>query len=320
VNERAVILIVDDEISNIEIMNAVLEDSYEVCFATSGEQAIEVARQVLPDIILLDVMMPGIDGYDVCRTLKADRLLADVPIIFTTGLTDREAEARGLLLGAIDYVTKPIQPVILSARVRNHIELKRLRDQLAEMAVTDALTGLSNRRHLEKTLDIETARLARGGEWLSVIMIDIDFFKSFNDTYGHPAGDRCIAMVASALNRAVRRASDLTARYGGEEFACVLPNTDFASAMKVAEDIRTHVHSLAIPHMSSTISPNVTVSIGVASARCLPGMSAAQWVEHADRQLYSSKEGGRNRIFGEAFATKPASDEVMPQPYQTSLE
>jgi diguanylate cyclase (GGDEF)-like protein len=302
VTQRATILIVDDEVSNIEIMNAVLEDAYEVCFAMSGEQAIEVARQVLPDLILLDVLMPGIDGYDVCRILKDDRLLADVPIIFTTALDDREAEARGLLLGAIDYVTKPIQPTILNARVRNHIELKRLRDQLAEMAVTDALTGLSNRRHLERTLEAETARLARQGEWLTVIMIDIDFFKSFNDTYGHPAGDRCIAMVASALGRAVRRASDLTARYGGEEFACVLPSTDLAAAMMVAEDIRSHVQSLAIPHVSSSVGPIVTVSIGVAAARCRPGMSAAQWVEKADRQLYLSKAGGRNRTIGEAFS------------------
>ncbi len=305
--ERAVILIVDDEISNIEIMNAVLEDAYEVCFATSGEQAMEVARTVLPDLILLDVLMPGIDGYDVCRSLKQDRLLADVPVIFTTGLTDREAEERGLLLGAIDYVRKPIDPVTLSARVRNHIEMKRMRDQLAEMAVTDALTGLSNRRHLEKTLEIETARLARSGEWLSVIMVDIDFFKSFNDTYGHVAGDRCIAMVASALNRAARRASDLTARYGGEEFACVLPNTDHAAAMKVAGDIRTQVQALAIPHTASTVNSHVTVSVGVASARCFAGMSATQWIENADRQLYLSKAGGRDMIQGHAFSLEESS-------------
>ncbi|MET0238255.1 MAG: response regulator, partial [Sphingobium sp.] len=195
--ERAVILIVDDEISNIEIMNATLEESYEICFATSGEQALETARSILPDLILLDVLMPGLNGFDVCRALKQDKLLADVPVIFTTGLGDTEDEVRGLSLGAIDYVTKPIQPVILRARVNNHIELKRLRDQLAEMAVTDALTGLSNRRRLEQALMTETNRLARTGEWLSVIMLDIDFFKQFNDTYGHPAGDRCIAMVAS---------------------------------------------------------------------------------------------------------------------------
>lgn len=308
-NGKAVILIVDDEVSNIEIMNAVLEDSYEVCFATSGEQAIEVARSVLPDLILLDVLMPGVDGYEVCRTLKQDRLLADVPIIFTTGLDDQEAEAHGLSLGAIDYVTKPIQPVVLGVRVRNHIELKRLRDQLAEMAVTDALTGLSNRRRLEQALGIETARLARSEDWLSVIMIDIDFFKAFNDTYGHPAGDRCIAMVAAALNRAVRRASDLTARYGGEEFACVLPGTDSEAAMTVAKEIQAQVQSLSIPHIQSQVSRCVTVSIGVATARCLPGMVPDLWISNADRQLYLSKAGGRNRIIGDTFHTVPIADD-----------
>lgn len=303
-NERAVILVVDDEISNIEIMNAALEDDYEICFATSGEQALEVARSVLPDLILLDVLMPGIDGYEVCRMLKDDMLLADVPIIFTTGLSDQEAETKGLLLGAIDYVTKPIQPVVLRARVRNHIELKRLRDQLAQLAVTDALTGLSNRRQLEQTLAVETARLARTSDWLSVIMLDIDFFKLFNDTYGHPAGDRCIAMVASALNRAVRRASDLTARYGGEEFACVLPGSDLDTAMAVAREIHAQVHSLGIPHTSSTVSSYVTVSIGIATARCLPGMAAELWIANADRQLYLSKSSGRNQILGDTFASE----------------
>lgn len=299
--ERAVVLIVDDEIANIEIMNAALEETYEVCFATSGEQAIEVAKSVLPDLILLDVLMPGMDGYEVCTTLKQDPLLADVPIIFSTGLDDQDAEARGLSLGAIDYITKPIQPIILNARVRNHIELKRLRDQLAEMAVTDALTGISNRRHLEQVLKTETARLARTGDWLSFIMIDIDFFKLFNDTYGHPVGDRCISMVAAALNRAVRRAADLSARYGGEEFACVLPGAPPETALSVATDIQAQVRSLGIPHMTSTISSYVTVSVGVASARCLPGMTPDLWVQNADQQLYASKFEGRNRVAASTF-------------------
>ncbi|BBK30622.1 diguanylate cyclase (GGDEF)-like protein [Stella humosa] len=305
--DRATILIVDDEISNIEIINAALEDSYEICFATSGEEAIKLARTVLPDLILLDVLMPGMDGYEVCRTLKDDRLLADVPIIFTTGLDGLDAEARGLSLGAIDYVTKPIAPRLLSARVRNHIELKRLRDQLAEMAVTDSLTGLSNRRRLQQTLDAETARLARSGDWLSVIMIDIDFFKLFNDTYGHPVGDRCIAMVASVLNRAVRRASDLTARYGGEEFACVLPEAELDAAMAVARDIQAQVRSLGIPHTASAISSYVTVSVGVATARCLPGMAPELWIKQADHQLYLSKSAGRDRVVGGIFDTASAA-------------
>jgi len=182
---KATILVVDDDVANIEIMNAVLEDDYDVCFATSGEEAIDTARSVDPDLILLDIVLPGMDGFEVCRQLKVDPVLADVPIIFMTGLGDTEDEMRGLSLGAIDYVAKPIQPAVLRARVSNHVELKRLRDKLAELAVTDALTGLSNRRQLERTLEGEWVRLCRTGDWLSVIMLDIDFFKQFNDTYGH---------------------------------------------------------------------------------------------------------------------------------------
>ncbi|MPT46981.1 MAG: diguanylate cyclase [Sphingobium sp.] len=300
--DKAIILIVDDEISNIEIMNATLEDEYEICFSTSGEQALQTARTVMPDLILLDIIMPGMDGFETCQELKRDPLLADVPVIFTTGLHDVEDEARGLALGAIDYVTKPIQAATLRIRVNNHIELKRLRDQLAEIAITDALTGLSNRRHMEQKLMTEASRLARTESWLSVIMLDIDFFKSFNDAYGHPAGDRCIAMVASALNRAVKRSSDLCARYGGEEFACILPDTAPDAAHQIAEDIRNQVVSLNIPHSHSAVQSYVTVSIGVASGICLPGTSPDMWTNLADQQLYKSKVNGRNQINGTIIA------------------
>lgn len=306
-NDRAVILIVDDEISNIEIMSAALEDDYEICFAMSGEEALSIAQTVLPDLVLLDVLMPGIDGYEVCRRLKQERLLADIPVIFTTGLDDEDAEVRGLSVGAIDYVTKPIQPIVLRARVANHIELKRLRDQLAEMAITDALTGLSNRRHLEQMLQQETAKLTVTGGWLSVIMIDIDFFKLFNDTFGHPAGDRCLVMVAAALSRAVHLASDMAARYGGEEFACVLPGRDSEAAIAIAKEIQAQVQMLKIPHPGSTVCQCVTVSLGVASACCMPEMPAQQWIAHADRQLYLSKRAGRNQIFNTVFI-KQAED------------
>lgn len=301
----ATILIVDDEITNIEIMNAALEDVYEICFATSGEQAIEIACAILPDLVLLDVMMPGIDGFEVCARLKQDPVLADIPIIFTTGLGDSEDEMRGLSLGAIDYVTKPVKPAILKARVGNHLELKRLRDRLAEMAVTDALTGLSNRRRMEERLASEIARLTRSGDWLSVIMLDIDFFKQFNDTYGHPAGDRCIAMVAAALNRAVKRTSDVSARYGGEEFACILPGCNSHDAETVAHEISAQIRLLNIPHAQSVVCDHVTVSIGVASARCVPGMMPELWVIHADQQLYRSKLDGRNRISSIDFSVMP---------------
>ncbi len=298
---KASVLIVDDEIPNIEIMNALLEDDYDTSFATSGHEALETARILLPDLILLDVVMPGMDGFEVCRRLKEEPLLADVPVIFTTGLGDLADEARGLSLGAIDYVTKPVQPVTLRARVGNHIEMKRMRDQLAEMAVTDVLTGLSNRRRMEQALRTEVARLARTGDWMAVILLDIDFFKQFNDTYGHPAGDRCIAMIGSALSRAARRASDVPARYGGEEFACILPATDLTGALTVAREIESNVQALVIPHESSTVSSRVTISMGVAAARCEPGMTGEEWIAQADAQLYHSKSGGRNRITSTVF-------------------
>ncbi|ODT22481.1 MAG: diguanylate cyclase response regulator [Kaistia sp. SCN 65-12] len=300
-NKRPSILIVDDEVSNIEILSAVLEEDHDIYFATSGDEAITTARAALPDLILLDVLMPGTDGYEVCAALKADPLLADVPVIFTTALGDQEAEVKGLTLGAIDYITKPISPIVVRARVRNHLEMKRMRDDLATLAVTDALTGLGNRRRLEQALNIETARLALGGGTLSVIILDIDFFKRFNDLYGHTAGDRCLTMVAAALNRAVHHASDLTIRYGGEEFACVLPETEHEHAMDIAHGIRERVEALSIPHSGSDVAATVSVSIGVATAVCVPGATPEAWVKAADAELYKAKAAGRNSVSGRTF-------------------
>lgn len=309
-NKRPSILIVDDEVSNIEILSAVLEEDHDIYFATSGDEAITTARAALPDLILLDVLMPGTDGYEVCASIKSDPLLADVPVIFTTALGDQEAEVKGLELGAIDYIAKPISPVIVRARVRNHLEMKRMRDDLAKLAVTDALTGLGNRRRLEQALNIETARLALTSGTLSVIILDIDFFKRFNDLYGHTAGDRCLTMVAAALNRAVHHASDLTIRYGGEEFACVLPEIEHLEAMEIALGIRDRVQALGIPHSGSDASPYVSVSLGVATAPCLPGSQPEAWIKAADKQLYVAKAAGRNLVEGIIFDAKetlPAS-------------
>jgi diguanylate cyclase (GGDEF)-like protein len=300
-NKRPSILIVDDEVSNIEILSAVLEEDHDIYFATSGAEALEIARTTLPDLILLDVLMPGIDGYEVCAAIKADPLIADVPVIFTTALGDQEAEVKGLTLGAIDYITKPILPIVVRARVRNHLDMKRMRDELAEMAVTDALTGLGNRRRLEKSLNQETARLAHTGGQLSVIILDIDYFKKFNDLYGHTAGDRCLTMVAAALNRAVHHASDMTIRYGGEEFACVLPEVDHHEAIEIAHGIRDRVQALGIPHSGSEASPFVSVSLGVATSACLPGGQPEAWIRAADEQLYAAKAAGRNSVKGIVF-------------------
>jgi diguanylate cyclase (GGDEF)-like protein len=306
-NDRGVILIVDDEVSNIEIVAAALEDEHDLSFATSGKEALEVVEHVTPDLVLLDVMMPDMDGYEVCRRLKKIPRMADVPIIFSTALDGNDAEARGLSMGAIDYITKPISPIVVRARIHNHMEMKRMRDQLAQLAVTDALTGLSNRRRLESVMAEQAAALSETGGELSVIILDIDFFKRFNDEYGHAAGDRCIAMVAAALSRAVTRASDVTARYGGEEFACVLPNMGHADALAIAAAIRERVSRLGIPHRGSDAGPNVTVSVGVATAACRPGMRPADWIEAADAQLYSVKQHGRDGVAGCVFAAEPGT-------------
>ncbi|WEK44924.1 MAG: GGDEF domain-containing protein [Candidatus Sphingomonas colombiensis] len=182
-------------------------------------------------------------------------------------------------------------------------ELKRLRDQLADLAGRDALTGLHNRRSLEHHLTTEYTRLGRSQDWLSVIMVDIDFFKQFNDTYRHQAGDRCIAMVAAALTRAVKRVSDISARYGGEEFACILPGSDPIAAETVAQEIKLQVQSLNVPHETSGVSPYVTVSIGVASARYDAEIDLDRWIAEADGQLYRSKTAGRDRICSAEFAS-----------------
>lgn len=295
---KPVIMIVDDEIANIEMIGAMLEDDYEILFARSGEQAINVARQSELDLILLDVVMPGLDGYETCRRMKQDPDIADIPVIFTTGLDAVEHEIKGLSVGAIDYVTKPVQPVLLRRRVGNHVEMKQMRDRLTNLAMIDPLTGLGNRRMLESLLDDEIRRLARDDEWLSTILIDIDFFKQYNDIYGHLEGDRCLARVAGALNGMMQRGSDFCARYGGEEFVCVLPRADIAGAMQIAEEMRQRVEALKIHHAGSKAGQVVTISAGVVSRRCKAEYSMPFWIANADRLLYESKNGGRNRITG----------------------
>lgn len=299
-NSKPVIMVVDDEIANIETIGAILEDEYDIVFARSGEQAIEMAVKNPLDLILLDIVMPGLDGYETCRRLKQDPQLADVPVIFTTGLHALEDEVQGLSAGAIDYVIKPVQPVSLRQRVGNHVELKRVRDRLVNLTMIDPLTSLGNRRMLECQLDEIVPRLAKTREWLSLTLVDIDFFKQFNDIYGHPAGDSCLRKVAAALNDTMRRGSDFCTRYGGEEFAGVLPATDLDGAMRIAEEMRKTIEALTIPHSGSGVGNVVTISVGVTSFRCGPEPSTALYFEKADTMLYTSKKNGRNQVTGGA--------------------
>lgn len=290
------ILVVDDELSNIEVLADIFDDDYEILFATEGGAALEIAATAQPDVILLDVMMPGMDGHETCRRLKMDRQTAGIPVIFITGLGDVAAETKGLELGAMDYVTKPFSPAVVKIRVRNQIELKCAREQLTKLASTDGLTGLANRRRFDEVLAKEYARHTRSGGELSLILLDVDHFKAYNDTYGHVSGDNCLRQIAGMIDRSVIRANDLAARYGGEEFVCVLPETDQKGALATAERIRQGIIALAIPHSASSAASHVTVSLGVVTARCFAEKSPLNLVAQADEQLYKAKSTGRNRV------------------------
>ncbi len=290
------ILVVDDELTNIEVIADIFGDDHEILFATEGKRAMEIAEAALPDVILLDVMMPGIDGYEVCRRLKAQRQTCAIPVIFLTSLGDATAEAQGLELGAVDYVTKPFHPPIVKVRVKNQIELKSAREQLTRLATTDGLTGLANRRRFDDMLELEYARHARSGAKLSLIMMDIDCFKAYNDTYGHVNGDDCLRQVARALDSVIVRSTDLVARYGGEEFVCILPETNQVPALAIAEKICQRIMSLAIPHGASNVAECVTASVGVFTALCQPGKSVLHLLAEVDEQLYAAKSAGRNRV------------------------
>lgn len=267
----------------------------EALFATNGRDALSQAAEELPDLILLDVDMPGMDGFEVCRQLKADVQTRTIPVIFVTGKGETEDEARGLEVGGIDYLTKPVRPAIVRARVRNHLELKRARDLLERLATLDGLTSIANRRRFDEQLEREWRRAQRNMSEISLIMIDIDFFKQFNDTYGHAQGDDCLRRIAASLESAVLRPADLITRCGGEEFVCLLPETGMSGARDVAERMQSSAAELAIPHGASTISDQVTLSMGATMAPGA-GNAAAELVELADARLYRAEKGGRNQI------------------------
>lgn len=301
--QKPTILIVDDTPTNIHVLAEALRGDYRVKVAASGKAAFEViARQGLPDLILLDVMMPEMDGYDVCRRLKERPETKGIPVIFVTARTDAQDEELGLRLGAVDYITKPFHLPIVSARVRNHISLKLKTDLLEAHALLDGLTDIPNRRRFDEALASEWRRAHRARTPVALVLADIDYFKSYNDHYGHGAGDACLKQVAAALAAALVRPGDLVARYGGEEFVALLPDTDSHGAREAAEHMRRQVEALRIPHRHSEAGEWVTISVGVAG--CIPtdDESPALLLERADRALYRAKETGRNRVCGEEGA------------------
>lgn len=291
------ILIVDDTVFNIKLLIAALEDDYDISIATNGKDALSVAHSNNPpDIILLDIMMPEMNGYEVCEKLKQEKDTKDIPIIFVTAMQDGKSEEHGLKLGAIDYITKPFSIPIVKAKIKNHLELKRYKDLLKENSAIDGLTQIANRRRFDQAFKIETKRVRRSGSYLSVLMVDIDYFKNYNDTYGHLQGDVCLRKVAQIMKASLNRPGDMVTRWGGEEFAILLPDTDKEGAILIAEKLRKAVADLAIVHETSLVDKVVTVSIGVATSDPADYTSYEKLLEQSDHALYKAKETGRNRI------------------------
>jgi diguanylate cyclase (GGDEF)-like protein len=324
---KPLIMIVDDNPYNLQILAVLIENSgYESVLAQTGQQVFDFVSNEKPDLILLDIMMPEIDGYEVCRILQQDENTKQIPIIFLTAKVDAADIVKGLEAGAVDYITKPFNTIELQARIKTHLELKKVRDdlkqsnkqlqevntalQVANQLITvknqmlkevmeqleyaarvDALTGLFNRRYAVEKIEEEVARHQRNKKPFSFLMADIDFFKKVNDTYGHDGGDNVLKSVSHIMQQTIRE-QDWLARWGGEEFLLLLPETDLAEAMLVAERIRQKIETDVIDYQEMKIL--VTITLGVATYDGTEPVE--QIIKQADNALYDGKANGRNRV------------------------
>lgn len=293
---KPTILVVDDQPVNIMMLNDMLKSDYDICMATSGREALFFCEANRPDLILLDITMPEMNGYEVCNRLMKNELLQDIPVIFVTAANDPADEARGLAEGAVDFISKPVHEKVVQARVKTHLALKFQSEQLRSLAHLDGLTGIANRRAFDATLAAEWRRCMRSRSAVSVILIDIDFFKLYNDHYGHPIGDEALKSVAAALKDRLRRSHDMVARYGGEEFACILPETPADGAHGKAVELEAAIRALGILHAKSPVAPVLTISLGAATMVPAENDHFSELLAQADRQLYTAKNAGRGRV------------------------
>jgi len=292
------ILCIDDDRDILNLLENILAGAgYTVIKAEDGQQGLIKARNNEPDLILLDVTMPGMDGYEVCRQMKEEEATKDIPIIFITAKSEDADEDKGLQMGAADYIRKPFYPPIVKSRVRTQLNLKSKTDMLERLAAIDGLTNIYNRRKFDETLDLEWKRARRNNLPLSLIMSDVDHFKGYNDNYGHASGDDCLRRISQGLKDMLQRPSDLLARYGGEEFAVILPETDYNGAIYIATTLVMGIGNLNIPYAHSPVTGHVTISIGVATS--IPGTNCETplpLIEAADSMLYVAKRNGRNQF------------------------
>jgi len=289
------ILIVDDELLNLKMLRSILHEEYTVFTAKDGQTAIEIASEEKPDLILLDILMPEMDGYEVLAKLKSDAETRHIPIIFITGLDSKIEEEKGLSMDAVDYISKPFSPGIVNLRVKNQIQIVNQIRTIELLSNLDQLTQIPNRRSLDQQLLSEWGRSIREGIPLSLLMIDVDKFKVYNDTYGHLQGDKVLKMIAETIIVTLQRAGDYAARFGGEEFCVLLPGADMEGALLVAEQIRKAIETLVFRCEDGSVG-KVTISVGVHSLIPEVTDTIPDLIANADSALYAAKEAGRNTV------------------------
>lgn len=295
--KKPTILVVDDMTTTLLLLHDLLKDTYEVKIAKSGTKALEILESPNDiDLILLDIEMPDMNGYDVCKRIKNNETIKNIPIIFITGRTSQEDEEYGLNLGAIDYITKPFNKAIVKLRIKNYLDLKIKNDMLEKLSMYDGLTNIRNRRFFDETFEKTFNEIKRDKKSLAVLMIDIDFFKPYNDNYGHGQGDETLRKVAKALEKTIKRASDFVARYGGEEFVILLKDIKKDGVEAVANNLLNAVRELKITHEFSKIENYVTISIGASFYNSNSDITKLELLLKADETLYSVKNSGRNNF------------------------
>ncbi|RKI66888.1 diguanylate cyclase [bacterium 1xD42-67] len=289
------ILIVDDSLLQATQLKAIIEDEYDVAIAQTAEDGLRRAHDEDFSLILLDVVMPEMDGFTLLKRLQEEIITQNVPVILITSLADAANEQRGLILGAVDYITKPYIPLIVKARVNTHVKLYRYRRQIEEQSMTDQLTGVANRRRYDRYSLTKWHEAARLQVPFSVCMFDIDHFKVYNDTFGHPAGDKVIAAVAKTISSHLKRSTDFVARYGGEEFVAISMGESSEKMFEYLQKIRQAIEDLHIPH-NPKVSQWVTVSIGGVTVIPETGSAYDLHLKIADTMLYDAKKHGRNQV------------------------
>jgi diguanylate cyclase (GGDEF)-like protein len=290
------VLIVDDDKSNIiALTHIIMSLDYNVYVAKNGPDAVEAAANCCPDVILLDIIMPNMDGYEVFTQLKNTEKTRSIPVIFISGLGKAEDEEKGLLLGASDYISKPFSPMIVKLRIQNQIQILNQMEMIKKLSMIDPLTSIPNRRNFDYRLTLEWNHSIRNKTPLSILLIDVDKFKFYNDTYGHLQGDTALKTAAQAITGSLRRSVDFAARWGGEEFAVLLPGTASSGAYEIAEKIRFNIGDSCIP-CADEIASKITASIGVNTVAPIPDSSVNDFIKEADEALYNAKETGRNKV------------------------